>query len=183
MKNALDLDYRQIWSLRGLFSRTSYLKWGEMMRVLKQFRAEILALILLLSGIFSLTDRMRLVDGIAHLTARISRNVSVALSLFSTFFKSVLSNPSNILGLTLILVAVLMLAKIWTRESLINSSTYSSRRCPVCNEKLVRAHRKPLDHLIGLFMPLRRYECSNYKCGWSGRRVTARRHGYSYNLH
>lgn len=156
------------------------MKWGEMIRKLKRFWVQILALILLLSGIFFFTDWMRLVKGLAHLTARILRNVNVAHSLFSTFLKSVLSNPSNIIGLTLIFMAMLILARIRVRKYINNSSTYWRRKCPVCNESLRRAHQKPLDRLIRLFVPLRRYECVNFRCGWNSWRATMgrRRHWY-----
>jgi len=144
------------------------------MRTLKQFWIEILALILLVLGILFLTDKGRLVEGIGNLSIRIFRNISVALEIFFTFFKNVLSHPSNILGLTLI-VAALVLVNIRIRESFFKSPTYSSRQCPVCDEKIQRSDQKVLDHLVGLFTPLMRYECSNYKCGWKGRRATARR--------
>ncbi|MFC1888902.1 hypothetical protein ACFL4G_04010 [Thermodesulfobacteriota bacterium] len=145
-----------------------------MMRTLKQFWVEILALFLFVLGILFLTDRGRLVEGISNLTGRIFRNIAVAFSIFATFFKNVLSHPSNILGLILI-VAAFVLINIRVRESFFKSPIYSGRECPVCDEKLQRSDQKMLDFLVGLFTPLKRYECSNYKCGWTGRRATARR--------
>lgn len=144
------------------------------MRTLKQFWIEILALVLLVLGILFLTDKGRLVEGLGNLFVRIFRNISVAVEIFITFFKNVLSHPSNILGLTLI-VAALVLVNIRVRESFFKSPTYSSRKCPVCDEKIQRAEQNLRDHLVGIFFPLKRYECSDYKCGWNGRRATARR--------
>ena len=145
------------------------------MRPLKQLGAEITALSLIIVGILFLADKGRLVEGMINLMSRSFRNVSVALSIFYTFFKPILSNPWNTFGLTLILVAVLVLVRIQVRKSFIKSSTYRGRRCPICSNRIQRADQKVLDHLVGLFAPLKRYECSNYKCEWNGRRVTMRK--------
>lgn len=40
--------------------------------------------------------------------------------------------------------------------------------CPQCGEPLHRVHRHPLDRLLSLFVPLRRYTCYARDCQWTG---------------
>jgi hypothetical protein len=41
-------------------------------------------------------------------------------------------------------------------------------RCPRCGAALLRVRRKPLDRLVSLVAPLRRYRCRAMGCGWEG---------------
>jgi hypothetical protein len=41
-------------------------------------------------------------------------------------------------------------------------------RCPLCRGPLVRTRRTPLDRLLSLVSPRRRYRCRAIGCGWTG---------------
>jgi hypothetical protein len=41
-------------------------------------------------------------------------------------------------------------------------------RCPRCGAALLRVRRKPLDRLLSLLAPRRRYRCRAMGCGWEG---------------
>jgi len=41
--------------------------------------------------------------------------------------------------------------------------------CPKCGAAVHRAHRRPIERVVSLVVPLRRYSC--HHCGWSGVRV------------
>jgi hypothetical protein len=41
-------------------------------------------------------------------------------------------------------------------------------RCPRCQGSLVRVRRLPLDRVISLLFPRRRYRCVAIGCGWEG---------------
>lgn len=142
---------------------------------MKKLWKEITALSLMIVGILFLVDKGRLVEGIINLTRRSFRNVKYAFTIFYTFFKNILSNPLNVVGFILILAAVIVLTRSWVQKSIIKSPNYRGRRCPVCGHRLQRADQKIVDYLVDLFAPLMRYECSNYKCEWSGRRITRRK--------
>ncbi|HET7377509.1 MAG TPA: hypothetical protein VFK30_12430 [Anaerolineae bacterium] len=45
--------------------------------------------------------------------------------------------------------------------------------CPNCGSKTQRVHRRPLDRIRSLFVPMKRYHCP--KCGWTGLRRSAGR--------
>ena len=44
----------------------------------------------------------------------------------------------------------------------------SRHACPECKGPLHRAVRRPVDHLTGLFVPVRRYRCHHFACQWEG---------------
>jgi len=41
-------------------------------------------------------------------------------------------------------------------------------RCPQCGGRLSRIARQPLDRLVSLVAPRRRYRCRTLGCGWTG---------------
>lgn len=40
--------------------------------------------------------------------------------------------------------------------------------CPACNGKLRLVHRRTIDKVQSLFVPLKRYRCRNLDCEWEG---------------
>lgn len=46
-------------------------------------------------------------------------------------------------------------------------------KCPVCQHKVQKKHRKSYERLLSRMIPVRRYYCSN--CGWEGLRVHPKR--------
>jgi hypothetical protein len=40
--------------------------------------------------------------------------------------------------------------------------------CPVCNGSLVRIWRRPIDRLSSKFVPVHRFRCEGFSCGWVG---------------
>jgi len=47
-------------------------------------------------------------------------------------------------------------------------------RCPRCQGALIRIKRRPIDRVISLLFPRRRYRCVAIGCGWEGS-LSARR--------
>jgi predicted RNA-binding Zn-ribbon protein involved in translation (DUF1610 family) len=43
--------------------------------------------------------------------------------------------------------------------------------CPRCGHSIHRSHRRPLDRVASLVVPLQRFRCS--ECGWSGLHVSS----------
>ena len=48
------------------------------------------------------------------------------------------------------------------------SSNLSSRNCPRCACHLTRIHRRFIDRLLSLFLPVYRYRCDRLLCDWEG---------------
>ena len=47
-------------------------------------------------------------------------------------------------------------------------SGISKRCCPDCTARLVRITRRPVDRLQSLVVPVKRYRCRTFMCGWEG---------------
>lgn len=40
--------------------------------------------------------------------------------------------------------------------------------CPACASYATRIHRRLIDRVISLIIPVHRYRCHNYQCQWQG---------------
>ena len=40
--------------------------------------------------------------------------------------------------------------------------------CPHCGGDLMRIRRRPVDRLLSVFVPVRRFRCVNFRCIWEG---------------
>ena len=50
-----------------------------------------------------------------------------------------------------------------------NASNISSQICPECGGNyLTRIHRRFIDRLLSLFLPVYRYRCDRLLCDWEG---------------
>jgi len=143
-----------------------------MRRVLREFRVEITAVVLIALGIFLLTEQVNLrVIILRFLRQMASTAVNLSTVGIRGLGNAVLSiHPSDLLGLILIVLALLLLT--WrVRWRLMHSEEWTGDTCPVCGSSMHRSHRRRLDHLISFFVPVRRYRCRNRDCGWTGLRI------------
>jgi hypothetical protein len=44
----------------------------------------------------------------------------------------------------------------------------SELQCPQCDGKLRRVRRRLHERLLSFFLPVRRYQCLSWDCGWEG---------------
>lgn len=42
------------------------------------------------------------------------------------------------------------------------------KACPHCNGSVYRTHRRFVDLLMSIFIPIRRYRCDSMLCDWEG---------------
>jgi hypothetical protein len=54
------------------------------------------------------------------------------------------------------------------RPSHYGKSTERDLHCPRCQGGLVRIRRRPVDRLVSVILPRRRYRCVAIGCGWEG---------------
>ncbi len=90
---------------------------------------------------------------------------------------------SDLVGGLLIAGALLAIV-LRVRWRLLNNPQLASITCPRCGGQIHRIHRKTLDRLICLYVPVRRYRCHDSACRWHGLRVgehqsSGRRHSHS----
>ena len=41
-------------------------------------------------------------------------------------------------------------------------------KCPICGSYTTRVHRRMIDRIASLIIPVHRYKCHNYQCQWQG---------------
>ena len=49
-----------------------------------------------------------------------------------------------------------------------NGNSAFAKVCPHCGGNLTRIHRRPVDRLLSVFVPARRFRCVNFRCIWEG---------------
>jgi hypothetical protein len=71
-----------------------------------------------------------------------------------------------------VLLAIALAVVIWRiRWRLLRTPRYTARTCPLCGEDLQRTHRRRVDRIANLYVPVRRYRCRNHDCRWQGLRA------------
>jgi hypothetical protein len=73
-------------------------------------------------------------------------------------------------GLLLVIGAGAAIA-VRMRWRLMHTAALRDLHCPKCGGTIHRIHRKRTDRLLDLFVPVRRYGCSNADCRWRGLRI------------
>jgi hypothetical protein len=54
------------------------------------------------------------------------------------------------------------------RPTAYGKTTERDLHCPRCRGALIRVRRRPIDRLVSLILPRRRYRCVAIGCGWEG---------------
>ena len=149
-----------------------------MRKILREYRVEILALLVVLFGIFLLVERLEIRQslwaGLSWLTAFLRQTGTTFVNGLVAYITSF--TLSDLTGWFLIFTtSVFIIWRIRFRFS--RSSHWEAGECPRCGKKLHRVHRTILDRLLSwtLLPRARRYYCSDSGCGWSGLRRHKRR--------
>ena len=144
-----------------------------MKKSFKEYKVEILIVLLVLLGIFLLVERIELqsltANGIEVLQTTLKR-LDILLKTGVKFYILSLS-PSDFIGWVLLILAIVIV--VWLiRHRFTNSTTIQAAACPRCGSPLHRVHRKYFDRLLSqTFLPhARRYRCANSSCRWTGLR-------------
>jgi predicted RNA-binding Zn-ribbon protein involved in translation (DUF1610 family) len=141
-----------------------------------EWRVEAFVVVLVVLAVFLLVERMQIRQTLLYwlrqglqlldtLGERLVRGVRV-------FLRG--TTLSDLTAYALLFIAVAFV--VWrTRWRLVRMPRFTTLACPRCGSDLRRIHRSTSDRILGLFVPLRRYRCSNRECAWQGLRVSRRR--------
>jgi hypothetical protein len=147
------------------------------LRFWRSYRLELILLVAVALGLFLVLERMSLRATLAawfrgFITRLLGRFQALDAEL--TAFLARLS-ISDVVGFVLIVgaVAAILLRVRWR---LLNDPRLTAPACPRCGGPIHRVHRTRLDHLISIYVPVRRYRCHNEACHWQGRRVGKHHH-------
>jgi hypothetical protein len=140
---------------------------------LKKYWVEILIVVSLILAVFLLFERMNIRTTLAGwFSAAIGAGLIVATRLFDDLIGlRTRLGLSELIAIPMLIGLVILL--IWRiRWRLCNTPALADAHCPRCGDGLQRVHRHSLDRAISVFVPVRRYRCTNRDCGWSGVRVS-----------
>lgn len=159
-------------SQEDLTRRRSKRRESTASRVWRQYRFEAVLLVAIGLGLFLLLERMNLRASLATWFRDFVTRLFSRFQQFDAALGEALAriSLSDVLGAVLILGAVVAVL-LRLRWRLLNHPSLAAISCPRCGGPIHRIHRKPLDRLISLYVPVRRYRCHNSACAWRGLRV------------
>ena len=140
-------------------------------RALSEWWAEILIVLFLALGVFLILERMHIRRTVlgwlqAGWASLLREGGEMQRGLRSLVLRSTLS---DLVGAGLLATA--LVAVLWRiRWRLVHTARFTTRLCPVCGSELHRVHRRTLDRVLNLLVPVRRYQCDNRECRWLGLR-------------
>ena len=142
---------------------------SQILHFINGFKIELASLVLVMVGVFLLTEEMDIRSVLYRKMFSIIKGLSNLFGSMIATAKNYLQNihPSDVIGIILILTAFGLMG-IRIREYILKSGRFDIDECPVCGSDLERIHRKTKDYLITLWIPLRRYACQNNTCNWTG---------------
>jgi hypothetical protein len=144
--------------------------------VLRANLVEITAALVAALGLFLLLERMSIRSTLFHWASTGSQNALHVLGRMGDALARSIARLtlSNAIGLVLVIMAVVALI-LRIRWRLVRSASQTVLRCPRCGGGVHRVHRRWGDRIVSLFVPVRRYRCSNRECRWCGVHVAASR--------
>ncbi len=144
-----------------------------MRRDTNNYRLEIIFAVLALFGVFLVVVGAGLQDTVLSRAQNlVSSGATAAQTLGQRLDRFLMSQSVfNLLGIVLIVGAVVFL--VWrARYRAIHSTHWAAKACPTCGSELTRVPRHTADRIVAVFLPVRRYACTNPACGWQGRRIS-----------
>jgi hypothetical protein len=142
--------------------------WGE-------WRVEIFTVLVVALGVFLLVERMQIRETLLRWVQQGFQFLKGLGGGIGRGLVDFLQNTtlSDLTGYVLLLLASVFV--FWrVRWRLLTTPRIAGRDCPHCGGVLIRIHRRPIDRLMSLYVPVARYRCRNHECGWQGLRVRGR---------
>lgn len=150
---------------------------GLLARFWSEWRVEVLIGLIVLLAVFLLVEQMQIRQ---TLLGWLRQGLQVLETSGGKLAHGVVSfvrstTLSDLTAYVLLLIALFVV--IWrVRWRLLTMPRFTGRDCPGCGGPLHRVHRRPVDRIVNLFVPVARYRCKNRDCAWHGLRVRKARH-------
>lgn len=150
---------------------------GSIPPFLRAYWVEILIVIGLLLGIFLIFERVQIRVSVLRWLSTAAQTGLKAIGRLDDALLAFISSIGLSELLAIPLLFVVFVAIIWRiRWRVRRTPSLTDLRCPRCKGNIHRVHRHTRDHVVSVFVPVRRYHCTNRECGWAGVRVTTRTH-------
>jgi hypothetical protein len=142
-----------------------------MKKFLHEYWVEILISGLAVIGIVLRVNRVDIHATLVDLSNQLFIGARTTANRTSEFMDNFLSRVSlyDLLGF-LLLVAAIVFLLYRLRFRYLKGVRWQADNCPRCKGNIHRIHRTPQDRFLAAIVrrPLRRYQCANHACGWSG---------------
>ena len=146
------------------------------LKFVRRFWFEILWVLAVMAGIFLILERVNLRERAA---SWVMAGVRALDHSQETLLRSIAHvTLSDAVGAALLLAALVSIV-LRVRWQIMRSEALTSAKCPKCGGSIHRVHRHFRDHLIDVYVPVRRYRCARRECHWEGLRVEAHPHSSS----
>ena len=149
-----------------------------MKRLLREYYIELLAVVVCLVGVAMIVihvDFREIIVNMVHLSTSVLQNIF--LSIYQGVEKYITNfTLSDLFGLIIIILAFAFI--YWrVRYRILQRLRWTEHRCPKCQETVHRIHRRKTDRILSFFLgrPIRRYQCINKECRWTGLRYSHKR--------
>jgi hypothetical protein len=144
-----------------------------MKKFLREYRIEMLALLLALVGVFLLVEQFEIRKSLYAVFKQVLDFLPMLVETIKTSIMAYITSftLSDLVGWSLIIFTGIFI--IWrVRYRFIHSDYWSAAKCPRCGNELHRVHRKLSDRILArTFLPhARRYRCADSECNWTGLR-------------
>ena len=147
-------------------------------RIWQGWWVEILIGVLVTLAVFLLVERMDIRQTLRNWLVAAWHGLE---SLISGLTRAAIGQVQNITPSDLVAYALLVAAAylvLWRgRRRLMTQPRFTTLKCPRCGSEVHRIHRHWHDHLLDLYVPVRRYQCKDPACRWRGLRVKRYRQG------
>jgi hypothetical protein len=133
---------------------------------------EILISVLVALAIFLLVERMSIRQTLRAWLVALWHGLQ---DLISGLTRAVIGRAqaitlSDLVAYVLLVTAVFLV--LWrVRRRLMTLPRFTALKCPRCGSEVHRVHRHWHDHVLDLYVPVRRYQCEDTDCRWRGLRV------------
>jgi hypothetical protein len=161
----------------NLVRRRSQPRESKARHAWRAFRFELIWLVVVAIGAFLLLERLSLRQTLTAWARTTFHRILSRAQQLDEQVGALLTQVSlsDVIGSLLVAAAVVALL-LRIRWRLLHDARLTKVACPRCGGAIHRTHRKRLDRLVCLYVPVRRYCCSNRECRWKGLRV-GRGHG------
>lgn len=140
--------------------------------LLRVYRFELIWAAVILVGAFLIFERMSIRQTLLRWLSAAAQSILRSIGQLDDGVRAFLDRTSVSDAIGYLLVVGAMVALLWRlRWRLLHSPTLTAMSCPKCGGAIHRAHRTTLDHIINVYVPIRRYRCANRECRWHGLRV------------
>lgn len=161
--------------------RRSHRRANRLELFLRHYWFEIVWVAVVALGLFLIFERMSIRRNLLQWVNQLGRGVLQGVDRFGETALAWLTRITLSDAVGFVMVAAAVVAIVWRiRWRMLHNPVLGAEICPKCQGTLQRVHRTWFDHMMDVFVPVRRFRCANSACAWRGLRVHPRHSSTRY---